>query len=122
MPLRNRVDLLCSLRLWKFCRKQRIALLKTYSSKGHWICLPLYFCGIPLSRARCITDPIGSKGRAFVFRHGCSQSVAEPSVINVDLCQTDAVDRAKIQALGTAAGLDQLTPPRDRMKFRRESR
>src|SRR5205085_124387 len=62
MPLRSRVDPLCTLRLWKFCRQNKIDLLKTYSSKDHWICLPLFVCGIPLSRARCITDPIGSVG------------------------------------------------------------
>jgi hypothetical protein len=48
MPLRSRVDPLCSWRLWKFCRKNRIDLLKTYSSKDHWICLPLFLCGIPI--------------------------------------------------------------------------
>jgi len=60
---------------------------QTYSSKDHWLCLPLYFCGIPLSRARCITDPIGSKGRAFVFKHGCSNIVADASVIKHELVQ-----------------------------------
>src|SRR6185369_964732 len=85
MPLGSRVDLFCSWRLWRFCRRNRIDLLKTYSSKDHWLCLPLYFCGIPLSRARCITDPIGSKGRAFVFKHGCSNIVADASVIKRQL-------------------------------------
>ena len=120
MPLRSRVDLLCSLRLWKFCRQNRIDLLKTYSSKGHWICVPLYFCGIPLSRARCITDPIGSSGRAFIFKHGCSQIVADASVIKRQLVEEHGVDPAKIEVIGSAVDLERFRPPRDRTKFRRE--
>jgi L-malate glycosyltransferase len=120
MPLRSRVDLLCSLRLWKFCRQNRIDLLKTYSSKDHWICLPLYFCGIPLSRARCITDPIGSRGRAFVFKHGCSQIVADASVIKRQLVEEHGVDPAKIEVIGSAVDLEKFRPPRDGTKFRRE--
>ncbi|MBO0696027.1 MAG: glycosyltransferase family 4 protein [Verrucomicrobia bacterium] len=120
MPLGSRVDPLCSWRLWRFCRQNRIDLVKTYSSKDHWLCLPLYFCGIPLSRARCITDPIGSKGRAFVFRHGCSNVVADASAIKRDLVQNHGVDPSKIEVIGSAVDLEKFKPPRDRMKFRRE--
>jgi glycosyltransferase involved in cell wall biosynthesis len=120
MPLRSRVDPLCSLHLWKFCRQHQIDLVKTYSSKDHWICLPLYFCGIPLSRARCITDPIGSTSRAFVFKHGCSQVVADASVIKRQLIEEHGVDPAKIEVIGSAVDLEKFRPPRDRTKFRRE--
>ena len=120
MPLQSRVDLLCSLHLWKFCRQNQIDLLKAYSSKDHWICLPLYFCGIPLSRARCITDSIGSRSRAFVFKHGCSQIVADASVIKRQLVEQHRVDPAKIQVIGSAVDLERFKPPRDRIKFRRE--
>lgn len=120
MPLRSRVDPLCSLRLWKFCRKNRIDLLKTYSSKDHWICLPLFLCGIPLSRARCITDPIGSRSRAFVFKYGCSQIVADASVIKRQLVEKHGIDPAKIEVIGSAVDLEKFKPPRDRTKFRRE--
>jgi glycosyltransferase involved in cell wall biosynthesis len=120
MPLRSRVDPLCSLRLWKFCRKNRIDLLKTYSSKDHWICLPLFVCGIPLSRARCITDPIGTRSRAFVFKHGCSQIVADASVIKRQLVEEHGIDPAKIEVIGSAVYLEKFKPPHDRTKFRRE--
>jgi glycosyltransferase involved in cell wall biosynthesis len=120
MPLRSRVDPLCSLRLWKFCRKNRIDLLKTYSSKDHWICLPLFLCGIPLSRARCITDPIGSQSRAFVFKYGCSQIVADASVIKLQLVEKHGIDPAKIEVIGSAVDLEKFKPPRDRVKFRHE--
>ena len=120
MPLDSRVDLHCSWRLWRVCRRNQIDLLKTYSSKDHWLCLPLYFCGIPLSRARCITDPIGSKGRAFVFKYGCSNIVADASVIKRQLVQEHGVDPGKIEVIGSAVDLEKFKPPRDRMKFRRE--
>ena len=120
MRLGSRVDLSCSWRLWRFCRRNRIDLLKTYSSKDHWLCLPLYFCGIPLSRARCITDPIGSKGRAFVFKQGCSNIVADASVIKRELVQKHGVDPVKIEVIGSAVDLEKFKPPRDRMKFRSE--
>src|SRR5437867_8802158 len=120
MPLRSRVDPLCSWRLWRFCRRNKIDVLKAYSSKDHWICLPLYFCGIPLSRARCITDPIGSKSRAFVFKHGCSQIVADASVIKRQLVEEHGIDPAKIEVIGSAVDLEKFKPPRDRTKFRRE--
>ncbi len=120
MPLRCRIDPLCSWRLWRFCRQNRIDLLKAYSSKDHWICLPLYLCGIPLSRARCITDRLGSKGRAFVFKHGCSQIVADASVIKRHLVAEHGVDPAKIEVIGSAVDLEKFKPPRNRAKFRRE--
>jgi len=120
MPLRRRIDPLCSWRLWRFCRQNQVDLLKAYSSKDHWICLPLYFCGIPLSRARCITDRLGSKGRAFVFKHGCSQIVADASVIKRHLVEEHGVDPAKIEVIGSAVDLEKFKPPRNRAKFRRE--
>ena len=120
MPLRRRIDPLCSWRLWRFCRQNQVDLLKAYSSKDHWICLPLYLCGIPLSRARCITDPIGSKGRAFVFKHGCSQIVADASVIKRHLVAEHGADPAKIEVIGSAVDLEKFKPPRNRAKFRRE--
>ncbi len=120
MPLRCRIDPLCSWRLWRFCRQNRVDLLKAYSSKDHWICLPLYFYGIPLSRARCITDRLGSKGRAFVFKHGCSQIVADASVIKRHLVAEHGVDPAKIEVIGSAVDLEKFKPPRNRAKFRRE--
>jgi glycosyltransferase involved in cell wall biosynthesis len=120
MPLRSRVDPLCSLRLWKFCRQNKIDLLKTYSSKDHWICLPLFVCGIPLSRARCITDPIGTRSRAFIFKHGCSQIVADASVIKRQLVEKHGINPAKIEVISSAVDLEKFKPPRDRTKFRRE--
>jgi glycosyltransferase involved in cell wall biosynthesis len=120
MPLRRRIDPLSSWRLWRFCRRNQIDLIKTYSSKDHWLCLPLYLCGIPLTRARCITDPITSKGRAFIFKHGCSRIVADASVIKRQFIQQNRINPAKIEVIGSAVDLQRFSPPRDRMRFRRE--
>ena len=120
MPLRSRVDPRGSLHLWKFCRQNKIDLVKTYSSKDHWICLPLFACGIPLSRARCITDAIGSRSRAFVFKYGCSQVVADAAVIKRQLVEEHGVHPEKIEVIGSAVDLEKFKPPRERMKFRRE--
>jgi glycosyltransferase involved in cell wall biosynthesis len=73
-----------------------------------------------LSRARCITDPIGSQSRAFVFKHGCSQIVADASVIKRELVEKHGIDPAKIEVIGSAVDLEKFKPPRDRTKFRRD--
>ena len=120
MPLRRRIDPVCWWRLWRFCRRNQIDLIKTYSSKDHWLALPLYLGGIPVARARCITDPIGNKWRAFIFKHGCSKIVADASVIKRQLVQQNGIDPAKIEVIGSAVDLQKFNPSRDRMKFRRE--
>jgi len=120
MPLRSRVDPISSWRLWRFCRRNHIDVLKAYSSKDHWLCLPLYLFGIPLSRARCITDPLGTKRRAFVFQYGCSQIVADASVIKRHLVEEHGVNPTKIEVIGSAVDLEKFKPPRDKMKFRHE--
>ncbi|MFZ3377860.1 MAG: glycosyltransferase, partial [Chthoniobacterales bacterium] len=120
MPLLRRIDPLCWWRLGRFCRRNQIDLIKTYSSKDHWLALPLYLCGIPVARARCITDPIGNKWRAFIFKHGCSKIVADASVIKRQLVQQNGIDPAKIEVIGSAVDLQKFNPSRDRMKFRRE--
>lgn len=120
MPLRRRIDPLCWWRLWRFCRRNQIDLIKTYSSKDHWLALPLFLCGIPVARARCITDPIGNKWRAFIFKHGCSKIVADASVIKRQLVEQNGIDPAKIEVIGSAVDLQKFNPSRDRMKFRRE--
>ena len=73
-----------------------------------------------MSRARCITDPIGSASRAFVFKHGCSQIVADASVIKRQLVKQHGIDPAKIEVIGSAVDLVKFKPPRNRTKFRRE--
>ena len=120
IPLRRRFDPLTWLRLWRLARRLHVDLIKAFSSKDHWLALPLYLLGIPLIRARCITDPIGNKSRAFIFKHGCSKILADASVIKRQLVQENGIDPSKIDVVGSAVDLEKFNPPRDRMKFRRE--
>ena len=120
IPLRRRFDPLAWWRLWRICRRNHIDLIKAFSSKDHWLALPLYLLGIPLIRARCITDPIGNKWRAFIFRHGCSKILADAAIIKHQLVQENGIDPAKIEVVGSAVDLEKFNPSHDRMKFRHE--
>ena len=120
MPLRRRIDPLASLRIWLFCRRHRIDLIKTYSSKDHWLCLPLHLLGMPVTRARCITDPLGNKSRAFIYKYGCSKIVADAQVIKKQLVEQNGVSSHKIDVIGSGVNLSKFAPGRDGMKFRRE--
>src|ERR1700687_1722435 len=120
MPMRWRIDPIASLRIWLFCRRHRIDLIKTYSSKDHWLCLPLFLCGWPVTRARCITDPLGNKSRAFIYRHGCAKIVADAQVIKKEFIEQYGIAPEKIEVIGSAVDLEKFSPNRDRMKFRHE--
>jgi glycosyltransferase involved in cell wall biosynthesis len=119
-PLRRRIDPIASLRIWLFCRRHRIDLIKTYSSKDHWLCLPLFFCGMPVTRARCITDPLGNKNRAFIYKYGCAKIVADAQVIKKQLVEQNGVSPEKIDVIGSGVDLTKFKPGRDGMKFRSE--
>ncbi|HZR78913.1 MAG TPA: glycosyltransferase family 4 protein [Chthoniobacterales bacterium] len=120
MSLKHRINPLVSFRIWLFCRRNRVDLIKTYSSKDHWLCLPLYLCGWPVTRSRCITDPLGHKKRAFIYRHGCAKIVADAQVIKKEFIEQYGITGKKIEVIGSAVDLEKFSPNRDRMKFRRE--
>jgi glycosyltransferase involved in cell wall biosynthesis len=120
MPLRQRINPIASWRIWRFWRRNKIDLIKTYSSKDHWLCLPLFLCGIPVSRARCITDPLGSKSRGFIYKYGCSKIVADAHVIKKQLIAQNGVAPEKIEVIGSGVDLTKFKPGRDGMKFRKE--
>ena len=120
MSLRDRINPLVSFRIWLFCRRHQVDLIKTYSSKDHWLCLPLFLLGMPVTRARCITDPLGKKQRAFIYRHGCAKIVADAQVIKNEFIEQYGIAPEKIEVIGSAVDLDKFSPNRDRMKFRRE--
>ena len=120
MSLKHRINPLVSFRIWLFCRRNRVDLIKSYSSKDHWLCLPLYLCGWPVTRARCITDPLGKKQRAFIYRHGCAKIVADAQVIKNEFVERYGIAPDKIEVIGSAVDLEKFSPKRDAMKFRRE--
>jgi glycosyltransferase involved in cell wall biosynthesis len=120
MSLRHRINPLASLRIWLFCRRHQIDLIKTYSSKDHWLCLPLFLGGMPVTRARCITDPLGKKNRAFIYKYGCAKIVADAQVIKREFIEQHGIAPEKIDVIGSAVDLARFSPTRDPMKFRRE--
>jgi glycosyltransferase involved in cell wall biosynthesis len=118
--LTKRIDPLVSFRLWRFCRKHRIDLVKSFSSKDHWLALPLYWSGIPLTRSRCITDAIEGANRTFVYRYGCSRIIADAPVIKRQLVADNRIAPEKIEVIGSAVDLSRFHPNRDTTKFRSE--
>src|SRR5947208_15564238 len=119
MSLRHRINPLVSLRIWLFCRRNRVDLIKSYSSKDHWLCLPLFLCGWPVTRARCITDPLGQKHRACIYRHGCAKIVADAQVIKNEFIEQYGIAPEKIAVNGPAAGVQKYSPETDPMNSRR---
>ena len=120
LSMRRRLDLICSWRIWRFCRRNKIDLIKTYSSKDHWLSLPLFLGGIPVSRARCITDPLGNRSRAFIFKHGCSNILVDAGVIKKQLVEQNGISPDKIEVIGSAVDLAKFQPGGNGMKFRQE--
>jgi glycosyltransferase involved in cell wall biosynthesis len=120
LPLRRRISPLASFRIWLFCRRHQIDLIKTYSSKDHWLCLPLFLFGMPVTRARCITDPLGGRNRGFIYKHGCTKVVADAQVIKKQLIEQNGVDPERIVVIGSGVDLSKFKPDRDGMKFRKE--
>jgi glycosyltransferase involved in cell wall biosynthesis len=120
LAMRRAIDPIASFRIWLFCRRHRIDLIKTYSSKDHWLCLPLFFCGMPVARARCITDPLGPRARGFIYKYGCTKIVADAQVIKTHLVEQHTVSSDKIEVIGSGVDLPRFQPGRDPMKFRTE--
>src|SRR5437879_7225422 len=120
MPLRRRFDPLPSALLWRLWLRNEIHSIKPYISKDHWLSLPLYLCGIPVVRARCITDPVGNKWRAFIYKHGCAKIVADAQVIKKQLVEQNGIPADKIAVIGSGVDLSRFAPGRDRMKLRQE--
>jgi glycosyltransferase involved in cell wall biosynthesis len=117
MPLRRRIDPLASLRLALFCWRNDIDLIKTYSSKDHWLCLPLHLAGIPVTRARCITDPLGNRSRGFIYKYGCAKIVADAKVIKRQLVEQNGIAPEKIEVIGSAVDLLKFSPNLDPTKL-----
>jgi glycosyltransferase involved in cell wall biosynthesis len=118
--LRRRFDPVASYRIWRFCRANAVDLLKTYSSKDHWLAFPSFLAGIPLSRARCITDPVGSGARAFIYKHGCTKIVADAKVIKDRLIGENGIAAGKIEFVPSAVDLKKFSPNVNPSKFRAE--
>ncbi|MBV9009036.1 MAG: glycosyltransferase [Verrucomicrobia bacterium] len=117
--LRSRFSPLTSFRLWRFCRRYHIDVVKTFSSKAHWLTLPLFWLCYPVTRVRCITDPLRGR-RAFVYRHGCSRILVDAPVIKRQLIADNGIAPAKIEVVGSAVDLARFRPDVQPAKLREE--
>jgi len=120
MNFKQRFNPATSFKLWKFCRAHQIDVVKTYSSKDHWLALPLFWAGLPLTRSRCITDPVGNANRSYIFRRGCSKIVADAAVIKTQLIEQNGVPADRIEVIGSAVDLEKFSSQCDGVPFRKE--
>jgi glycosyltransferase involved in cell wall biosynthesis len=118
--LRRRFNPIASHRIWRFCRTNAVDLIKAYSSKDHWLAFPSFIAGIPLSRARCITDPVGGGSRAFIYKYGCTKIVADAKVIKDRLIAENGIAPGKVEFVPSAVDLERFSPSIDSSKFRAE--
>lgn len=120
LTLRHRFNPVASYKIWRFCRANAVDLIKAYSSKDHWLAFPSYLAGIPLSRARCITDPVGRGTRAFIYKYGCTKIVADAKVIKDRLVSENGISQQKIDFVPSAVDLSKFSPTADSSKLRVE--
>ncbi len=120
LKMRRRISPWASAQLWRFCRQNRIEVINANSSKDHWIALPLYLGGFPLTRCRSITDPVGGPNRAWIYRHGCSRIITVAKLIKLQMMRDNGIDPGKIEVVGNAVDLVKFRPDQDGSPFRRE--
>lgn len=108
--LSPRYNLASSLRLLWFCRRNRIDVVHTHSSKDAWICLPLHVLGHKVVRSRNVTNAVGGRARAFIYRHGCSQVIATADLIRDGLIRETRLPAARITVVGEGVQLERFHP------------
>lgn len=119
LNMQHRFNPLVWWRVVSFCRAHKIDIVKTFSSKDHWIALPAFMLGWPLVRARCVTDPIVKFGRAGIYRWGCSKILADAKAVKQKLITENKIPVDKIAVVGSAVDLARFQTG-DGAKFRRE--
>jgi glycosyltransferase involved in cell wall biosynthesis len=119
LNMRHRFNPLAWFRIWNFCRAHKIDILKTFSSKDHWLALPAFLLGWPLVRARCVTDDIVKFGRAGIYKYGCSKILADADAVKQKLATENKIPADKIAVVGSAVDLARFQNG-DGAKFRRE--
>ena len=65
----------------------------------------------PVTRARCITDPLGKKNRAFIYRHGCAKIVADAQIIKKEFIEQYGIAPEKIEVIGSAVYVPEAATP-----------
>ena len=109
MPLRQRIDPIASFRIWRFWRRNRdrpdqdLQLERSLALPAAATCAAL-----PVTRARCITDPFGNRSRGFIYKYGCANIVADAKVIKRQLIEQNGIAPEKIEVIGSARRPDQV--------------
>lgn len=106
--------------LWRLCRREKIEIIQTHSSRDSWLCWPLYLLGYPVVRSRNITHRITRASRAFIFRHGCSRVIATADCIRHDLIEFARVAPERVEVVGEGVDPGKFNPRIDGRKFREE--
>ncbi len=119
LNMQHRFNPLAWFRIWNFCRAHRIDILKTFSSKDHWLAVPTFLLGWPVVRARCVTDDIVKFGRAGIYKYGCSKILADANAVKQKLVTENKIASEKIAVVGSAVDLARFQTG-DGAKFRRE--
>lgn len=122
VPLRmGRRHYIASLeRIWRFCRRERVDVIQTHSSRDSWLCFPLFWLGYPVVRSRNITHRVTRASRAFVFRFGCSRIIATADCIKKDLIDFSQVKPERIEVVGEGVDLKLFNPHTSGREFRME--
>lgn len=119
LNMRQRFNPAAWFRIWKFCRTHKIDIVKTFSSKDHWLAVTAYLLGWPLVRARCVTDDIVKFGRAGIYKYGCSKILADARAVKDKLVNENNIRGDKIAVVGSAVDLRRFQNG-DGAKFRGE--
>lgn len=119
LNMQHRFNPLAWFRIWNFCRAHKIDIVKTFSSKDHWLAVPTFLSGRPLVRARCVTDDIVKFGRAGIYKYGCTRILADANAVKRKLVNENKIQAEKIAVVGSAVDLARFRAG-DGAKFRRE--
>jgi glycosyltransferase involved in cell wall biosynthesis len=119
LNMQHRLNPLAWFRIWNFCRAHKIDIVKTFSSKDHWLAVPTFVLGRPIVRARCVTDDIVKFGRAGIYKYGCTKILADANAVKQKLVVENKIAADKIAVVGSAVDLARFQNG-DGAKFRRE--
>jgi glycosyltransferase involved in cell wall biosynthesis len=107
-------------RVWQFCRRHKVDLIKTHSSRDSWLSWPLFVLGHIVVRSCNIERHITKASRAFIYRHGCTGIIATAETIRNSLVDVTRVGAKKIAIVGEGIDLAKFNPSVSGKKFRAE--
>jgi len=119
LTLRPAFNPATTFKLSNFCRRNKVDIIQTHSSKDAWLCLPLFLAGRPVARMRNIMGLTPRASRLFIYRHGCSRIIATAEAIKRELAAA-GIPARHISTVGEGVDLEKFHPGVDGSEFRRE--